>query len=168
MFFSKMVTFNAVKKNERRSSMNAETLVNQNSIQQGKRKGFKLKIKKSKPKKFNKIGFLITWGLAIVFAISGIKIIWSLKTTPEGASESTLSYTTRHLVGFSPETFKETFIFLLGSLLLISAVFCIFLGLKIVAQYIVGKKLKLGKALKLKSNKRRFRKLLSDKTSISE
>jgi len=148
--------------------MNVETLTDPNSIQKGKRKGFKFKIKKSTSKKFNKEGFIVAWVLAIVFAVIGINIIWSLKTTPEGASESTLSFTTRHLVGFSPETAKETFIFLLGSIFLISAVFCIFLGLKIGAQYIVGKKLKFGKTLKLKSKKGRFRKLISDKTSISK
>lgn len=148
--------------------MNVETLTDPNSIHKSKTKKNKQKFKKKTIfKKFNTEGFLYAWGFAIGFAVIGILIFFAVKT-PEGASESIGNTNYQRFSGFHPESAKEVLAIIVGSLLLLSAVYCIFLGLKIVAQFIVGKKLKFGKTLKLNFNKSRFRKQLSDKTSISK
>ncbi len=147
--------------------MNAEKIADPNLVQKVKRTK-KKKHKEGIPKKFNKEGFILAWGLAIVFAVIGIDIIWSIKITPESAAESTLHHTTQRLIGFFPESFKDTIVFILGSLFIFSAVFLIFLGLKIVVRYIAGKKPKYRRLVKSDFYKSGFRKLLSNKTSISK
>jgi len=148
--------------------MNTEVTVEPNLVQKIRRKKNKPKFKQSSFKKFNKEGFLIAWGFAIFFAVTGLNIVWKTKSFSYEIVDSTLGFSSRHLVGFSPENTKETLLFLLGSLFIIISVFCIFLGLKIVAEYIVGKKLKLLKSLKKGFRNSRFSKLFSDKTSISK
>ena len=148
--------------------MNTEMAMEPNLVQKIKRKRSKPKLKKTSSKRFDYEGFLVTWGIAIFFAVIGIKIIWTIKKTPEVDFETNISLASRHLVGFYPETFKEILIFVVGSLFIIGSVFCIFLGLKIVAYYIVGKRLKLGKTIKSVFFINKLRKLFSDKTSISE
>lgn len=149
--------------------MHAEINVNPDLVQKVKKsKKTKHKYKKTISKKFDKEGFFISWGLAIVFAIIGIYIIWDIKTTQEVASESTGYTISQHLVGFFPESFKETLIFILGSIFIFAAVYCIFIGLKIVAKYIGGNNNKYYKSAKLNFNKTGFRKLLSNKTSFSK
>jgi uncharacterized membrane protein len=148
--------------------MNVETLTDTNSIHKGKTKKNKHKFKKKTIfKKFDTEGFLYAWGFAMVFAIIGILIFLAVKT-PEGVSESNGIINYQRFTGFHPESGKDVLAIIVGSLLLLIAVYCIFLGLKIVAQFIVGKKLKFGKTIKLNFNKSRFRKQLSDKTSISK
>ena len=122
--------------------MNAETVADPNLIQKGKRKKKKHKIKKTYPGKFDKEGFLIAWGLAIVFAVIGIYINnWAIET-PEGTFNANRNNISNQLVGFFPESGTETVVFILGSLFMFGAIICIFIGLKIVVQYIVGKKIK--------------------------
>jgi hypothetical protein len=148
--------------------MNVETLTDPNSIHKSKTKKNKQKFKKKAIfKKFDAEGFLYAWGFAIAFAVAGILIFFEVKT-PDVASESIENSNYQRFSWFHPETAKEVLAIIAGSLLLLSAVYCIFLGLKIVAQFIVGKKLKFGKTIKLNFNKSRFRKQLSDKTSISK
>lgn len=148
--------------------MNVETLTDPNSIHKSKTKKNKQKFKqKTIFKKFDTEGFLYAWGFAIAFAVTGILIFLEVKT-PEDVSGSIGNTNYQRFSGFHPESVKEVLAIILGSLLLLIAVYCIFLGLKIVAQFIVGKKLKFGKIIKLNFYKSRFRKQLSDKTSISE
>ncbi|MDP3914872.1 MAG: hypothetical protein Q8R96_14160 [Bacteroidota bacterium] len=148
--------------------MNVETLSDPNSIHKSKTKKNKQKFKKKTIfKKFDAEGFLYAWGFAIAFAVAGILIFFEVKT-PEGASESIGNSNYQRFSGFHPESAKEVLALIAGSLLLLSAVYCIFLGLKIVAQFIVGKKLKFNKRFKPHFNKSRFNKQLSDKTFISE
>jgi hypothetical protein len=137
--------------------METETVANSGFVQEVKRKRKKSKFKKSAPKKFNKEGFLISWGLAILFTILGFNTIFKIKNPPASPTDSTLSFSTNHLIGFTPHNAKEFFIFLLGSILLISAAFCIFLGLKYLAQFIAGKNIRFGKS---KFFKNRFQKLI--------
>lgn len=137
--------------------METETVANSGFVQEVKRKKKKSKFKKSVPKKFNKVGFLISWAFAILFTILGINTILKIKNPPASQTDSTLTFSTNQLVGFTPHNTKEFLIFLLGSVLLISAVFCIFLGLKFLAQFIVGKNVKFGKS---KLFKNRFQKLV--------
>jgi len=129
--------------------MNTEMAMEPNLVQKIKRKRSKPKLKKTSSKRFDYEGFLVTWGIAIFFAVIGIKIIWTIKKTPEVDFETNISLASRHLVGFYPETFKEILIF-------------------VVAYYIVGKRLKLGKTIKSVFFINKLRKLFSDKTSISE
>lgn len=148
--------------------MNVETLTDPNSIHKSKTKKNKQKFKKTTIfKKFDAEGFLYAWGFAIAFAVVGILIFFEVKT-PEGASESIGNTNYQRFSGFHPESAKEVLALIAGSLLLLGAVYCIFLGLKIVAQFIVGKKLKFGKKFKSHFNKIRFRNQFSDKTSISK
>lgn len=137
--------------------METETIANSGFVQEVKRKKKKSKLKKSVPKRFNKVGFLISWSLALFFTILGINTIFKIKTPPIGQTGSSLSFSTNHLIGFTPHNTKEFLIFLLGSALLICAVFFIFLGLKFLLQFIVGKNLRFGKS---KFFKNRFQKLI--------
>lgn len=146
--------------------MHAEINENPNLVQKVKKT--KHKYKKTISKKFDKEGFFLAWGLAIVFAVIGIYIIWDIKTTQEVATQTTGYNISQHLVGFFPESVKETLIFILGSLFIFGAVYCIFIGLKIVAKYIAGKNQKYDRSAKSNFYKTGFRKLLSNKTSISE
>ena len=146
--------------------MHAEINENPNLVQKVKKT--KHKYKKTISKKFDKEGFFLAWGLAIVFAVIGIYIIWDIKTTQEVATQTTGYNISQHLVGFFPESVKETLIFILGSLFIFGAVYCIFIGLKIVAKYIAGKNQKYDRSAKSNFNKTGFRKLLSNKTSFSE
>lgn len=95
--------------------------------------------KKHIPEKFDKESFFIAWGLAIVCGGIGMLIIWATKTAPEGASKPMDDTTAQWLARMLPETTKETLAFIMGSLFLLFAVFCIFLGLKLVVQYIADK-----------------------------
>ena len=146
--------------------MHAEINENPNLVQKVKKT--KHKYKKTISKKFDKEGFFLAWGLVIVFAVIGIYIIWDIKTTQEVATQTTGYNISQHLVGFFPESVKETLIFILGSLFIFGAVYCIFIGLKIVAKYIAGKNQKYDRSAKSNFYKTGFRKLLSNKTSISE
>lgn len=128
--------------------MNVETLADPNSIHKSKTKKNKQKFKKIPIlKKFDAEGFLYAWGFAIAFAVIGMLIFFEVKT-PEGTSESIVNTNYQRLSGLHPESAKEVLALIAGSLLLLGAVFCIFLGLKIVAQFIVGKKLKFSKKFK--------------------
>lgn len=60
--------------------MHAEINENPNLVQKVKKT--KHKYKKTISKKFDKEGFFLAWGLAIVFAVIGIYIIWDIKNNP--------------------------------------------------------------------------------------
>ncbi|MBL7968824.1 MAG: hypothetical protein JNK09_17600 [Prolixibacteraceae bacterium] len=91
------------------------------------------------PVKFDKEGFFMTWGIGIVCAGIGVLIIWATKTAPEGSSGS-MGYTTaQRLARVLPQSTKETLAFILGCLFILFGVFCFFLGLKLVVQYIFRK-----------------------------
>lgn len=120
--------------------MNTENIMNQNlSKKVIVSKKRVRKAKKYVPKKFNKEGFFMAWGLAVVCGGIGILIIWTIKTASEGTTQSTGFTAAQRLGRILPESIKETLAFILGSLFLLFAIFCIFRGLKIVAKYISGK-----------------------------
>lgn len=145
--------------------MNVETLNDPNSIHKGKKT--KNKLKNTIYKKFDSKGFLYAWGFAIAFAVIGIYIINSVQT-PESISESIGNPNNQSLSVFRPESVKESLAFILASLFILGAVYCIFIGLKIVALFIVGKRKKIKKLVSANFHKSKFQKLLSNKTSISE
>lgn len=141
--------------------MNTEINADQRLIQKGQDKKLaKPKHKKLISKKFDKIGFLVAWGIAFVFAVIGTSIIGAIKGTRELATESIAgNNTSLQLVGFFPESVKETLVFILGSIFILGAVLFIFVGLKIVAQYIAGRNRKYEMAAKKNFYKPRLRKL---------
>lgn len=85
--------------------------------------------------KFDKEGFFIAWGLAIVFIGIGILIIWATKTAPDGNSQTMALSTTQRVVRLLPQSTKETLAFVVGALFVLFGFFCVFLGIRTVLSY---------------------------------
>jgi len=97
------------------------------------------KRKKYIPVKFNKMGFLVSLGLGIVFLGLGVLIIWDTKTVPETNPQSLEVSNIQRLMQLIPESVKETIAFVMGNLFLLFGVVCIFFGLKLTVKYIAKK-----------------------------
>jgi hypothetical protein len=124
--------------------MNTDTNTAQNLIQKAAgKKHEKHKNKRTIPKKFDIDGFFYAWGLAIVLAGIGIFIFWATDTAPGNTTGNT-----QRMVKVFPKSAKEILALIAGSVFIFSAIICIFLGLKLVIQYIVGGKLKYRKSKK--------------------
>lgn len=85
--------------------------------------------------KFDKKKFLTILISGIVSSILGVSVISSSMNISSKFSASPGIHTISNIVSESP---KELLIFLGGNLLLLTGVYCIFLGLKIVVRYIAG------------------------------
>lgn len=89
--------------------------------------------------KFDKEKFLNVFIFGIVSAIIGIIIISNTKNTPTDVSEFKISEPIHFISDILPKSPKDLILFLLGNILLLVGVYCIFLALKIVVRYIAGK-----------------------------
>ena len=98
-----------------------------------------IKPKKVEPAKFDKEGFYLGWGLAIVMIGVGSLIIWAVKTAPKGGVESTGYTVYQRLAHAMPQTPKEIIAIGLGGLFILFGIFCFFLGVKIIWQYIADR-----------------------------
>jgi len=96
-------------------------------------------LKKPISVKFDKEGVLLAWGLGIASAGIGIFIIWATQTAPKFASRSTGFSVTQRLTRLMPETAIASIAFILGVLFFLFGVFCLFLGLKLIVQYLASK-----------------------------
>ena len=103
------------------------------------RKKKPIKPKKVEPAKFDKEGFYLGWGLAIVMIGVGSLIIWAVKTAPKGGVESTGYTVYQRLAHAMPQTPKEIIAIGLGGLFILFGIFCFFLGVKIIWQYIADR-----------------------------
>lgn len=95
--------------------------------------------KKIIPVKFDKEGFYMAWGMAIVFIGLGILLIWATKTAPDVNSETMALSTSQRIVRLLPQSFKETLAFIMGGLFTLFGIVCAFLGTKLVVKYYIAK-----------------------------
>jgi hypothetical protein len=89
--------------------------------------------------KFDKEKFLNFFISGIVSAIVGIIIISNTKNTPAHVLEFKVSESIHFISDILPKSPKDLILFVLGNILLLVGVYCIFLALKIVVRYIAGK-----------------------------
>ena len=89
--------------------------------------------------KFDKEGLMLAWGLAIATGGIGYLIIWATKTAPADAKESVGVTAAQRAAHLLPQSSKETMAFIVGSLFILFAVFCVFLGLKLIYKYLNAK-----------------------------
>lgn len=113
--------------------MNAQEVTFPKPVRKVKKaKKHKGKHKRTRILKFDKEGFLISWGVGIASSVLGVIIIWSTKKESSEFTPSNFSGIERIL----PQSTKEILIFLLGNLLLLLGLVCIFIGIKIFARYL--------------------------------
>jgi hypothetical protein len=95
--------------------------------------------KKIIPVKFDKEGFYLTWGLAIVCIGLGILLIWATKTAPDGNTETMALSTSQRIARLLPQSTKETLAFIMGGLFTLFGIVCAFLGTQLVVKYFIAK-----------------------------
>ena len=98
-----------------------------------------VKTKKPEIVKFDWEGFYLAWGLAIAVGGIGYLIIWATKTAPAGAKESVGVTAAQRVAHLLPQSTKETLAFIIGGMFILFAVFCVFLGLKLIFEYLTAK-----------------------------
>lgn len=95
--------------------------------------------KKPIPVKFDKEGFYLTWGLAIVCIGLGILLIWATKTAPDGNSETMALSTSQRIARLLPQSTKETLAFIIGGLFTLFGIVCAFLGTQLMVKYFIAR-----------------------------
>ena len=89
--------------------------------------------------KFDKEKFLTIFISGIVLSIVGIIIISNTKNTPAHVLEFTVSEPIHFISNVLPKSPGDLILFMLGNVLLLAGVYCLFLALKMVVRYIAGK-----------------------------